>query len=371
MNGEGFTASAAACLALLATSNVGAEIQIGIAAPLTGSMASGGEQTRARAIMALEDLNGHGGILGQTLQPVLVDDFCDPDQAVAAADKLVAENVLVVVGHQCSGAAIPASSIYEDAGIVLISPAATNPQLTERGQRYTFRTCGRDDAQGSLVGNYLAKEWRGTNLAIVHDGQPYGQGVAAEARRRLEELAIEIALLEQVQPGQIEFSDLVQAFEDRNVDVVFYGGYPVEAGLIVRQAKARLPDLAFVMPDGVGSEDFWLSAGDAAEGIPMTSYMNASQQPAAAEVVAAFRVGGTDPVGTELYAYAAVQVWTQAVERAGTTDPTWVAETLREGQFDTVLGTIGFDAKGDVTGFEPFAWYVWTDGKYVPKDLTE
>jgi branched-chain amino acid transport system substrate-binding protein len=261
--------------------------------------------------------------------------------------------------------------IYEDAGIVLISPSATNPRLTERGLRFTFRTCGRDDLQGAMVADHLAEEWGGADTAIVHDGQAYGQGIAEEARRRLDELGIEPALFAQVQPGQTEFSDLVATFESRSIDVVFYGGYQAEAGLIVRQAKARLPELAFVVPDGVGSEDFALIAGDAAEGIPMTYHMDAVRQPAAAAVVAEFRAAGTDPIGSELYAYAAVQAWAQAVEQAGTTDAAPVAEALRQEQFDTVLGAIGFDAKGDVTGFDPFVWFVWTDGKWVSKDLTE
>jgi branched-chain amino acid transport system substrate-binding protein len=267
---------------------------------LTGGMGWGGEQTRAGAYMALEDLNERSGVLGEPLAAVPVDDFCDPDQAVAAANKLLAEGVPVVVGHQCSGAAIPASSIYEDAGILLISPAATNPQLTDRGLRYTFRTCGRDDAQGTMVGDQIAKAWPGAAIAIVHDGQAYGRGVAEEAGRRLEELGVAIALQEQVRPGQTEFSDLLASFEVHGVDVAFYGGYPAEAGLIVRQAKARLPELAFVVPDGVGSEDFWLIAGEAAEGIPMTSYMDAARQSAAADVVARFRAAGTNPTGTEL-----------------------------------------------------------------------
>jgi branched-chain amino acid transport system substrate-binding protein len=171
-----------------------------------------------------------------------------------------------------------------------------------------------------------------------------------------------------VQPGQTEFSDLIAMFEAHDIGVVFYGGYTAEAGLIVRRAKARLPDLAFVVPDGVAGEDFWLIAGEAAQGIPMTFYMDASRQPAAAEVVAKFRAAGTDPIGNQLYTYAAVQAWAQAVEHAGTTDPARVAEALRRDEFDTVLGQIGFDDKGDVTGFDPFAWYVWTDGTYEPKD---
>jgi branched-chain amino acid transport system substrate-binding protein len=345
-----------------------AEIRIGVAAPLTGAMAWAGEQARAGAYMALDDLNERGGVLGEPLAGVLVDDFCDPDQAVAAANKLVADGVPVVVGHQCSGAAIPASAIYEETGVVLISPAATNPRLTDRGLRYTFRTCGRDDLQGILVGDHIARAWPGAQIAIVHDGQAYGQGIAEVTRRRLEELGMEPAFFEDVQPGQTDFSDLLAMFEAHGIDVAFYGGYPAEAGLIVRQAKGRLPDLDFVVPEGVGSEDFWLIAGEAANGTPMTSYMDAARQPAAADVVARFRAVGTDPTGSVLYAYAAVQAWAQAVEQAGTTDAARVAEMLRQEQFDTVLGTIGFDAKGDVTGFDPFVWYVWTDGTWVPKD---
>ena len=365
------TGFALASFALTAFSNAHAEIQIGVATPLTGDYAWAGEETRIGADMAVRDLNERGGVLGEPVAAVVVDDYCDPDQAVAAARKLVADGVPFVVGHQCSGAAIPASALYEDAGIILISPAATNPQLTERGLRYIFRTCGRDDLQGAMVGDRIAKEWPRGEVAIIHDGQAYGEGIAEQVGRRLGELGLEPALFDQVQPGQTEFTDLIAAFEARGIDVAFYGGYQAEAGLIVRQAKERLPELAFIVPDGVASEDFWLIAGAAAEGIPMTSYMDAARQPAAAEVVAASRAAGTDPIGAALYAYAAVQAWAQAVERAGSIDAADVADALRQQRFDTVLGKVGFDAKGDVTGYDPFAWYVWTDGKYVPKDLTE
>ena len=257
-------------LVTIASSSARAEIRIGIATPLTGHYAWAGEQTEPARMRRSDDLNGRGGLLGETLVAVTVDDFCDPDQAMAAAQKLVAEGVPFVVGHQCSGAAIPASTLYEEEGIILISPAATNPRLTDRGLRYTFRTSGRDDLQGRMVADYLAEEWAGANIAVVHDGQAYGEGIAEETRRRLDELNIETALLEQVEPGQTEFSDLIAAFETSGIDVVFYGGYQSEAGLIIRQAKARLPELGFVVPDGVASEDFWLIAGQAAEGTPMT-----------------------------------------------------------------------------------------------------
>jgi len=169
----------------------------------------------------------------------------------------------------------------------------------------------------------------------------------------------------------MDFARLVSAIETRGIDVAFYGGYSSEAGLIVREAKARVPGLAFIVPDGVAREDFWLIAGNAAEGTRMTHLMNAVRHPAAADVVADLMAAGTDPAGAELYAYAAVQAWAQAVEFARTTDAARVVQVLRAQRFGTVIGEIGFDKKGDVTGIEPFTWYVWTDGKYVQKDLVE
>ena len=335
---------------------------IGVAAPLTGSMAWGGERTRAGAYMALEDLNVRGGVLGEPLAVVLVDDFCDPDQAVAPAQKLVAEGVPFVVGHQCSGAAIPASAIYEDASIVLISPAATNPQLTDRGLRYTFRTCGRDDVQGTMVGDSSPRRGparisrSSTTVRRTAKGRRGGQTAPRW-------LGIETAVFEQVQPGQTEFFDLVGAFEAHGIDVVFYGGYPAEAGLIVRQAPSH--SLCGARRCGLLADRRRRRRGH-----PDDPYMDAWTA-GSCRRGCRLKVDGTDPTGTELFAYAAVQAWAQAVEQAGTTDAARIAEVLRQERLDTVLGTIGFDAKGDVTGFDPFVWYVWTEGKYVPKDLTD
>jgi branched-chain amino acid transport system substrate-binding protein len=342
-----------------------ARVQVGVAVPLTGPHTWAGEETRAGAEAAVQDLNRRGGVLGEVLIPVLVDDFCDPQQAVAAAKKLVADGVRFVVGHQCSGAAIPASEIYEQAGVIFISPKSTNPRLTSRGLKYTFRTCGRDDLQGKMIADHIAEKWSGADVAIIHDGQAYGQGLAEQVRRRLEELRVKPALLEQVKPGQVNFVQLVSSMEARGIDIIFYGGYSTEAGLIVREAKARVPEAAFIVPDGVAREDFWLIAGDAATGTRMTHLMDARRHPAAADVVARLMAGGRDPAGAELYAYAAMQVWAQAAEGARTMDAARVAQVLRAQKFSSVIGEVGFDQNGDVSGIEPFAWYVWTSGSYV------
>jgi branched-chain amino acid transport system substrate-binding protein len=362
-------AALAVSLATIPATN--AEMLIGLAAPLTGPRAWAGEETRAGAEAAVRDLNNRGGVLGEALVTVLVDDFCDAEQAVAAAKKLVADGVPFVVGHQCSGAAIPASEIYEKEDVIFISPKATNPRLTGRGLKYTFRTCGRDDLQGKMIGDHMARKWSGADIAIVHDGQTYGQGIAEEVERRLGELGVTPALLEQVRPGHMDLAQLVYTIQARGIDVVFYGGYSSEAGLLVRETKARVPDLAFIVPDGVAREDFWLIAGDAAEGTRMTQVMNAMRHPAAADVVADLVAGGSDPAGAELYAYAAVQAWAQAVEIARTTSAARVAQVLGAQRFSTVIGVLGFDGNGDVTGIEPFTWYVWTHGTYVQKDPDE
>jgi branched-chain amino acid transport system substrate-binding protein len=361
----------AAAFFALASTSAQAEIRMGIAAPMTGTYSWSGEQVIAGAEKAVKHINDRGGVLGESLVTVLIDDFCNSEQAVVAANKLITEGVRFVVGHQCSGAAISASPIYEQADTILISPVATNPKLTERGLRYAFRVCGRDDLQGTMVSDYIAKKWPGADIAIVSDDQQYGQGIAEEAKRRLEELGIGIAVFEHVKLGQKDFSGLIDLFETRGVDVAFYGGYQAEAGLIVRQAKSRLPGIAFIMPDGISGEDFGLIAGDASEGILMTNYMNAARGLAAADVVDDFRADGIEQFGSQLYAYAAVQAWAQAAESAGATDAAHVAQSLRSHLFDTVLGRISFNEKGDVAGFQPFTWYIWKNGKYVEKDLTE
>jgi branched-chain amino acid transport system substrate-binding protein len=141
-----------------------ADILIGVPAPITGPLAWGGEELERGAKMAVTQLNAAGGVLGQKIQAVMVDDYCDPEQAVAAANKLVADGVDVVIGHLCSGAAVPASKVYAQAGILMMTPAATTPLLTEQGLDNVFRFCGRDDQVGTMAGAYLAEHWATRNL---------------------------------------------------------------------------------------------------------------------------------------------------------------------------------------------------------------
>jgi branched-chain amino acid transport system substrate-binding protein len=344
-----------------------AEIRIGVAGPMTGAYAWFGEQYQRGTELAVEDLNATGGVLGQQVRLIVADDFCDPDQAVAAAQKLVSDGVVFVAGHWCSHSAIPGSKVYEEAKILMIAPGAISAKLTDEGGPNVFRVCGRDDRQGAKVADYLADHWAGNNIAILDDGTIFGTGLANGARRRLQERGVHAALDEAYIPGQTEYSALASKMQGAGIDVFFVGGYHRDTGLIFRQARDRGYGLALIANSAMATADFPMITGPGLGGTLMVAAADMRTSPRAADVVARFRAQGYDPPGFTLYAYAAVQVWAQAATAAGSLDLDRVIEVMHNRQFDTVLGRIGFDAKGDVTGFEPWQWYVWqADGTYVP-----
>jgi len=342
-----------------------AEVMIGLAAPLTGNAAWAGGETVEGAEIAVADLNAVGGVLGEQVELITVDDYCDGEQAVAAANKLIADGVTLVFGHQCSGAAIPASKLYADAGILMVSTFATNPKLTEQGFRNVFRVVGRDDVQGDIAAEVLAERWSDQPIAILHDGEAYGEGLAAETKEGLNRRGVTETLFGEIAPQRVDYFDVVDRMRSAGIAVLYYGGYAPEAAVIVRQARDSGYDLQLVSGDGLGNEDFALIAGSAADGALMTLVPDPRANPAAAPLAARLDRLGAEPAYT---AYAALQVWAQAVEQAGTFETEAVAAAMRANEFDTVLGRIGFDAKGDVTGYDTFVWYQWRGGDYAPVD---
>jgi branched-chain amino acid transport system substrate-binding protein len=304
---------------------------------------------------------------------IVVDDYCSGAQAVAAANKLVEAGVVAVVGHDCSGAAIPASVVYAKAGILMISTFATNPQLTERGLHDVFRTVGRDDVQGRIAADLLAERFGDKSIAILHDGLPYGKGLAEQVKKRLNADGMTEALFAVIEPGKPDYSDVVRKLQAMGVAVLYYAGYPPEAALIIRQAREKGYDLQLVGGDGICTEDFGLVAGQAAaEGTLVTYVPNTlaahavNSATSEADLIRALAGRKATEVQSIISAYAAVQAWAQAVEKAGTVQSDAVAKALRSYKFDTVLGRIGFDEKGDVTGYNTFDWFVWSRGDIVP-----
>lgn len=352
----------AAALAAFATA-AAADIRIAVVGPMTGQYAAFGEQMRRGAEMAVADLNAKGGVLGQKLILEIGDDACDPKQAVSVANQMANKGVVFVDGHYCSGSSIPASNVYAEEGILQISPASTNPQLTERGLKTVFRNCGRDDQQGAVAGEHIAKHYKGKRVAILHDKTAYGRGLADETKKTLNKLGVKETLFEAYTAGERDYSALVSKLKSANVDLMYIGGYHTEAGLIARQARAQGFNATLMSGDALMTDEYWAITGPAGEGTLMTFSPDPARNPVAKPVVEKFLKQGYKPEGYTLYSYGAVQAWAQAAEKAKSPKADPVAKVLRSGQFDTVLGPIGFDAKGDVTA-PGYVVYVWQKGKY-------
>ncbi len=340
-----------------------ADIQIATAGPMTGQYASFGAQMKAGAEQAVADINAAGGVNGEMLSLSVGDDACDPKQAVAVANQMASKGVVFMAGHFCSGSSIPASKVYEEEGIIQISPASTNPKFTDEGGPNVFRVCGRDDQQGLVAGGLLASEFKGKNVAILHDKTAYGKGLADETMSAYEANGGKPAMYEAITAGEKDYTALVSKLKQENIDVVYLGGYHTEAGLIVRQMRDQGMKTQMVSGDALVTNEYWAITGDAGAGTLMTFSPDPRKNPDAADVVKKFKDKGIEPEGYVLYTYAAIQAWAQAVKDAGSVETEAVQKALHAGKFDTVLGDLSFDAKGDVT-LPGYVWYVWENGTY-------
>ena len=363
MNKVRYSLLAAAAVSAFAITTAKAEVTIATVGPMTGQYASFGEQMKRGAEQAVKDLNAKGGVLGQKLKLVIGDDACDPKQAVAVANKLVSQGVKFVAGHFCSGSSIPASKVYTEEGVLQISPASTNPKLTDEGGPNVFRVCGRDDQQGEIAGRFLAKTYKGKKVAFLHDKTAYGKGLADATLKNFKMAGGKEAMYEAYTAGEKDYTALVSKMKAAGVDVFYVGGYHTEAGLMIRQAHEMGYKPQLVSGDALVTDEYWKITGNAGQGTLMTFSPDPRKNPVAAPVVAKFKAQNYDPEGYTLYTYGAIQAWAQAVTKAKSFKTRQLIKTLRANKFDTVLGKIGFDKTGDVTA-PGYVWYVWKDGKY-------
>jgi branched-chain amino acid transport system substrate-binding protein len=339
-------------------------IPIAVVGPVTGENASFGAQMKNGGELAVEDINAAGGVLGKKLDLSIGDDACYPEQAVTVANQMTGSNVVLVVGHDCSGSSIAASKVYAKSNMVQISPASTNPTLTDdRAGPNIYRVCGRDDQQGRVAGSYLAKNFADKNIAILHDKNAYGKGLAEETKKALNAAGKQEVMYGTYAAGERDYSALVSKLRQADVDVLFLGGYHTEAALIVRQMRDQGMGTVLMGGDTLVTQDYWSIAGPAGEGTLMTFLPDPRKNPAATEVVKRFKDRGIEPEGFVLYTYAALQAWTQAAQMAGTSDMGGVVKALNENEFDTVIGKFRFDEKGD-PNLPPYAVYRWSKGTY-------
>ena len=344
----------------LSTAAFAQDTTIAVAGPMTGGESAFGRQMKNGAEQAVADLNAAGGLLGKKLALDVEDDACDPKQARSIAEKIGSAKIPFVAGHYCSSSSIPASEAYADGNVLQITPASTNPLFTERNLWNVARVCGRDDQQGTVAGDYIAKAYKGKNIAILNDKTTYGKGLADETKKALNKAGVTEKMYESYNKGDKDFNAIVSRLKRDNIDLVYVGGYHQEAGLILRQMRDQGLQTVLMAGDAMADKEFASITGPAGAGTLFTFGPDPRNKPTAKAIVEAFKAKNIDPEGYTLYTYAAVQVWSQAAKKAGTTDPTKVMAAIKAAAWDTVIGTLEFDAKGDIKELD-YVVYKWDD----------
>ncbi|KAA8998552.1 branched-chain amino acid ABC transporter substrate-binding protein [Affinibrenneria salicis] len=335
------------------------DIKVAVVGAMSGPVAQYGDMEFIGARQAIADINAKGGVNGNKLVGVEYDDACDPKQAVAVANKVISDGIRYVIGHLCSSSTQPASDIYEDEGVIMITPAATNADLTTRGYELILRTTGLDSDQGPTAAHYILGAIKPQRIAVVHDRQQYGEGLARSVQDNLKKAGSNVVLFEGVTAGDKDFSTLVARLKKENVDFVYFGGYYPEMGQILRQARQSGLNAKFMGPEGVGNSSLSNIAGAASEGMLVTLPKRYDQVAANQPIVDALKAKKLDPSGPFVWTtYAALQSLTTAMTRSGSMDPAELAKDLKAKPVETVMGPLSWDEKGDLKGFE-FGVFEW------------
>src|SRR6267378_1123294 len=315
------------------------DITIAVAGPLTGGESAFGRQMKNGADQAVADLNEAGGVLGKKLALFVGDDACDPKQARSVAEKFASAKIPFVAGHYCSSSSIPASEAYADGNVLQITPASTNPLYTERKLWNVARVCGRDDQQGLVAAEYIAKNYKGKNVAILNDKTTYGKGLADETKKSLNKAGFTEKMFESYNKGDKDFNAIVSRLKRDNIDLVYVGGYHQESGLLVRQMRDQGLKTVLMAGDALADKEFASITGPAGEGTLFTFGPDPRNKPTAKAIVERFK--------------------------AKNIDPKKVMETIKAGAWDTVIGKMEFDAKGDIKQID-YVVYKWdAKGNYI------
>lgn len=344
-----------------------AKLKIALAGPMTGGNATFGEQLRRGAQLAIDDINKVGGVNGKQLELVIADDACEPKQAVAVASRLVEQDkVVAVVGHFCSSSTIPASTTYSEANVLMVTPGSTNPKVTDRNLPVVLRTCGRDDQQGTVAGDFIVDKLKAKRVAIIHDKDTYGKGLADATKAHLNKRGVREVVYEGLTRGEKDFNALVTKIKGAGVDLVYFGGLSAEAGTLVRQLREQGVKATFMSDDGIADKAFVAAAGGNSNvnGVLMTFGEDPRGHAAGQAVVQKLRKAGFEPEGYTLYSYATVQTVAAALKGAKSTGGSDLANWLKGNTVQTVMGPKSWDANGDLTAAD-YVVYEWkTDGSY-------
>lgn len=342
-------------------------IKLAMVIPTTGPLTQYGDMVKEGVTTAVEQINAAGGINGKKLEVSTVDDACEPKQGPVAANRVVNSKIGYVIGPVCSGAAIAAAPIYDNEGVVVITPSATSPALTEgKNLHYIFRTIGRDDQQGPSAAKFIIEKAKPAKIAVLHDKQSYGQGIASSVRDELQKAKVTVAMFEGINAGDSDYSAIITKLKSAGVDFVYYGGYHPEMGLLLRQAAEQGLKVRMMGPEGVGNPEVNAIAGNAVEGMLVTLPADFSGNAQNAVIVKAFQDKKRNPSGAfQLTAYAATQAIAESIKAVGD-DSAKVAQHLHKSTIDTVIGPVSWNKQGDLKAFD-FQIFQWhKDGSKTP-----
>jgi branched-chain amino acid transport system substrate-binding protein len=347
-----------------------AEVVIAVAGPMTGDRAEIGAQMRRGAELAVKELNAKGGVNGQRIRLIVGDDGCNPVTAMRLADRLLQRGVRFVAGHFCAGASIPASEIYARRPVLMISPGTTNPALTEiaaaRGWRHVLRISARYDAQGPITGAFIAKEFDGKRIAILHDRTAYGREIARAVRDHIRRAGGKEATFKAFAAGEPDYAPLIEWLKLGAYDVLYLAGHHVDIANILRQARKDDYRPQVISADAIATDEFWRASGIAGTDVLVSVRLDPRQAGDAQRLVERLRGSNAKPTRQTIHTYAAVQVWAEAARRTRSFDTRMLAAAIRRGSFATAAGRLTFDERGDVRN-PRFVWKVWKDGKLVDR----
>ncbi|MBL0372062.1 ABC transporter substrate-binding protein [Rhizobium sp. KVB221] len=346
-----------------------ADIVIGVIAPLTGPVAAYGDQVKNGAQVAVDEINKKGGILGEKVVIKFADDAGEPKQGVSAANQLVGDGIRFVVGPVTSGVAVPASDVFAENGVLMVTPTATAPALTARGLTNILRTCGRDDQQAEVAAKFVLDKYKDKRIAIINDKGQYGKGLADAFKATLNKGGVTEVLDEALTPGDKDFSALTTRLKAENVDVIYFGGYHPEGGLLARQLHDIAVKALIIGGDGLSNSEFSNIGGDSAQGTIFTNASDATKNPDSKAAADALTAKNIPVEAFTLNAYAAVEVIKAGIEKAKTAEDTQaVAAALKTGEpISTAIGTVTYGETGDMTS-QSFSLYKWEGGKIVPAE---
>ena len=321
------------------------KIGVAVVGPMSGKYSLFGDQLLDGVSLAVDDINNKGQLLGRELTVVSMDDECNSDLAKRVAQKIVVAKIPVVIGHFCSAASIAAAPIYEEAGVVMITPSSTNPELTRSGHSKVFRVATPDINQMKVLADYLRNKVGLTDVVIIDDGTPYNRQMVASFQINAGMFGLKVQKVVGVAPGESDFMETFSIPEVAKAQAIFFPGTIEPVGAFVKQYKDAGGAALIASADGIAGQRFIKVAGRHGEDVIFTFAADVRRLKTAIATAGRLERNGE---GYRLYAYSALQLWAKAASGAKSLAGNRVAVVLKNSKIDSILGRTGFDGNGDI-----------------------